>query len=227
MARSGFLLVIIAWIIISPIPSALAKGPGFAANRVAVMIPAIQILSAYGAYILFGLLQTSKVPQLKKFGVAVYCLIALLGFLFFLETYFYHGPSVNAQAMSFGWKELSANLREIDSKYDNVIISRTFSEPHIFVSFYKWWNPSDYQKESPDWLRYEKQGFLFVDQLGDYKLGKFNFRDIHYEKDLGLEKTLLVGRARDFPENVKKLKTINFPSGRPAFVIVATNGQTN
>ena len=79
-----------------------------------------------------------------------------------------------------------------DSKDKNIILSKKLSEPQIYVAFYTKWDPADYQKESQDWLEYEKIGLKFVDQLGEYKLGRFTFKDINYEVDSLLPNTLLL-----------------------------------
>ena len=49
---------ILLWLVLAPIPAALTKGSGYAANRAAVLMPAIQILSAYGLVYLQGVLKT-------------------------------------------------------------------------------------------------------------------------------------------------------------------------
>ncbi len=215
----GFIL---AWIILSPIPAALTKGPGFAANRAAVMMPAIQILSAYGGMALWQMVKNIKHlnSNLKQIGLLGYWVIGIMGFLFFLEAYFYHAPRNNAHSMSYGWRQAVEYIQSVEENYNEIIISRAFSEPHIFVAFHKKWDPSDYQKQAQHFLRYEKQGLLFVDQLGEYKLGKYTFRDIRYFDDGALENTLLVGRARDFPETIEPLETILFPDSKKAMLIV-------
>lgn len=208
------ILLIIAWILLSVVPAALTKGPGFAANRVAVMMPAIQILSAYGAFILWE--KFAKNKKLLRF----YCLFVLTGVFFFLEAYFYHGPRANGPSMSYGWRETIQHINSVGGEYESVIVSKALSEPHIFVAFYNKWDPDTYQKESKDWLRYSKQGLLFVDQLGEWHLGKYTFRDIKYDEDRYLENSLIIGRSKDFPENVVAEKKVSYPDGKPAILIV-------
>lgn len=222
------ILFVIAWILLSPIPSALTKGPGFAANRVAVMMPAIHILSAFGAVTLYGwwkrLTIRPKPYAIRKIGLLGYWIFGLLGFLFFLEAYFYHAPRSNAPSMSYGWKEAMGSIQSIEEDYDNIIISRAFSEPHIFIAFHKKWDPQDYQKQAQDWLRYEKQRLLFVDQLGEWHLGKYTFRDIKYQEDSNIPGVLLVGREKDFPRDVIVLHRVNYPDAKTAILVVESNG---
>lgn len=214
----GFILL---WILFAPIPAALTKGLGFAANRAAIMMPAIQVLSAYGGIIMFReIIKQWNSFWSKRILLSCYFAILLISLIFFLESYVYYTPRVNALSMPYGFKEAFQYLKSVDSEYKEIVISRSFSEPQIFVGFYKTWDPGDYQEQSKDWLRYKKEGFLFVDQLGKYNLGKYVFRDIHYPVDRKLTNTLIVGRVEDFPEGVETVRSIYYPGGKPAILIV-------
>lgn len=208
--------IILLWILLAPIPAALAKGPGFAANRTAIMMPAIQILSAYGGITLFNLLiKWSRMS--KRFLLSCYLVILFASLTFFLEDYRYHAPVQGAQSMLYGRRDAVEFVESIEDKYEKIVFSRSLSEPHIYVGFYKQWNPSDYQKNTPDWLRYEKEGRSFLDQLGEYRLGKYVFRGI---SKTGETEGLLVGKPEEFEPNVTTLKTIYYPNKRPAILIV-------
>lgn len=214
----GFILL---WVALAPIPAGLTKGIGLTGNRTAIMMPAIQILSAYGGVILFQKI-TRRWKNLlsKKILLFCYFVILLSSLTFFLESYIYHAPRVNAPSMAYGWQEAFKYLNTVDSEYKEIIISRSFSEPQIFIGFYKMWDPSDYQLQSKDWLRYKNQKLSFVDQLGEYHLGKYTIREIHYSEDQDLASVLLVGRPRDFPKDITALKIIYYPDGKPAILIV-------
>lgn len=214
----GFILL---WIVLAPIPAALTKGIGLTGSRTAIMMPAIQILSAYGGIILFqNITRRWKALWAKRILLSCYFVILLSSLIFFLESYIYHAPKVNAPSMSYGWQEAFKYLNAVDSEYKEIIISRSFSEPQIFIGFYKMWDPQDYQLQSKDWLRYKKEKLLFVDQLGEYYLGKYTIREIHYSEDQDLTGILLVGRPRDFPKDITTHKTIYYPDGKPAILIV-------
>lgn len=222
--RPASLLFLVVWILISPIPAALTKGPGYAANRAAVMIPALQILSAYGAVVLYQLIENILKPKWKKILLLVYIFIGFISVMSFLETYYYHGPRILASSMLYGREETISKIIPLEDNFENIIISRSLSEPHIFVAFYKKWDPQDYQKEAQKWLEYERKNLLFVDQLGEYNLGKYIFRDIHFDADSQLTKTLLVGRKNNFPLEVNSQFTVEFPNHDTAIKAV---GQKN
>lgn len=209
-------LPILVWLILAPIPAALSRGVGYHANRVAIMMPAIQIISAYGFFLFLSL-----IPKYKKMIIFLVGLIIAISFLWFLWFYFRYFPKISACAMSYGWRETIDHLNRIDDKYEKVIVSRKFSEPQAFIAFYKKWDPLDFQKESQDWLKYQKEGLKFVDQLDKYNLGKYEFRNIDWKKDKNLEGVLFIGKEGDFPSNEFLTKRIiPYPDGQPAFLIV-------
>lgn len=214
--RDPTLSIIVLWILLSPIPAALAKGPGFAANRAAIMMPAIQILSAYGGVALFNALLKWR-RMSKRFLLSCYLAILFASLIFFLEDYRYHASVQGAQSMLYGRRDAVEFVKSVEDKYQGIIFSRSLSEPQIYVAFYKQWDPSDYQRNTPDWLRYEKEGRSFLDQLGEYQLGKYVFHGIGKTEGFG---QLLVGKPEEFSQNIIALKTIYYPNGKTAILIV-------
>jgi len=211
-------LPILVWITLAPIPAALSFGVGYHANRVAVMMPAIQILSAFGLLVSFDYLK--KFFQAKLL-FSLYSFVFVLSFSFFIYDYFIHSSKILARGMGYGWREAMNDINQIEDKYSKIIVSRSFSEPQTFVAFYKKWDPWDFQKQSNDWLRYQKDGLKFVDQLGSYSLGKYEFRDIHWQQEKNLKNVVLVVKANEVPfeESINK-RIIPYPDGEPAFLIV-------
>ncbi|OGM31947.1 hypothetical protein A2803_02565 [Candidatus Woesebacteria bacterium RIFCSPHIGHO2_01_FULL_44_21] len=203
-----------AMLIIAPIPAALATGPGMAANRAAVMLPWLTIISAIGIY---AILKTFS----KKYIAVSVLLYFIVSLVFFLESYYYHSPRDNARSMSYGWRQASEYIRNVYDSYDKIVVSGNFSEPQMFAAFFMEINPGVVQAQSLDWLRYESQGLKFVDQLGEYKLDKFVFKGIDKSVDTKTPNTLIMGRPEDFigvtPDHV-----INYPDGEAAIYFVSS-----
>lgn len=206
---------IITFLLIAPFPAAFSTGPGFAANRAAVMMPWIQILSALGLVAILTVLRSKH----ALFAIFTYFAIALL---FFLEVYFFHAPKQNSRAMSYGWRQASVYIKSIEGSVDSIVVSRSFSEPQIFAAFYMQISPEVVQRQSRDWLRYETEGLKFVDQLGEYQLGKFVFRGINLGRDLLAPNVLLMGRPEDFSGIVPDY-VITYPDGKEAIYFVSTS----
>lgn len=211
------LLFILVWILLAPIPAALTKGPGYAGNRAAVMMPAIQILSAYGAVILWNIAQT-RWPRLKHKLLYGYVAILLFSLAFLMEAYIYHSPREASASMLYGRKEAISFAASVEDQYATILVNRSLSEPQIYVGFYKKWNPADYQNESRDWLRYEKENRSFVDQLGEYRLGKYVFANTH-DTLKSQKPVLLVGGVGDIPKNAKLVKEVKSPDGKTVIFV--------
>jgi len=209
------LLFVLLMILIAPIPAALSTGIGRAANRASLMMPWIQILIGFG---LFNLLKTIK-ERYFYFAIAGYYILALA---FFLNRYFYHNPIENSRSMSYGWKEASRYLELVEPTFDQIIVSNEFSEPQMFVAFYRAMNPTIVQAASVNWLAYEQEGLKFVDQLGTYGLGKYLFTGINYKANSKRPNTLLVGRPVDFPKTAVPMYVVNYPDGEPSMYFVAS-----
>ena len=213
--------LILLWIIISPMAAALAKGPGYAANRAAVMMPAIQVLSAYGLVVLYKYVKSINKLIRKNIFIVSTLLIMLVSFISFLEDYRYHAPISGAPYMQWGTKEAIDYVGDIESNYDEVLISRSLSVPQIWVAFYQKRNPAEIQEASKEWLAYEEKGLIAIDQLGEYRLGKYVFGTI----DLNVlrestQKILIVGEPEEFNWETNTLKTIVYPNGKPAYSIM-------
>ena len=198
-------------ILISPIAAAMSKGPGYAANRAALMIPFLALSSSIG---LFYILDASKKFLSAKHGSLIFILILTLSCSFFLENYLYNSQILLGRSRNYGIKELTTRLKEISEKYDQVNFSRSLSEPHIFVAFYTHYDPRQYQQASALWPRDVK----FLDQYDGYFLGKYRFGDLHLE-DKSSKRTLYVGKPQDFPPDYPEYFHIDYLDGQSAIKV--------
>lgn len=204
-----------AWLFISPIPAALSIGPGYAANRAVVVLPALVIASGLGAsYFL------NKFLKIKIFHFFVF-IAYLLFFVFFVEKYFVQMPVRGSSHMIYGAKQVFDFLSEHESFYEKIIVSKSVSEPHIFAAFYLKMNPVEYQKQSQKW-RFEEEGLMWVDQLNSYSLGKYVFKSLE-EGDFLYENALIVGTGEEIPKNANLLETVFYPDGNVAYKIIDTS----
>jgi hypothetical protein len=64
----------------------------------------------------------------------------------------------------------------------------------------------------------------WVDQLPEYYLGKYTFKDVHLEEYENKEGFLLVGRPGVFPSGAVVIKEIKYPDQNPAVIIVDPSG---
>lgn len=224
--KSLSLMFLWFWVFVSPIPASMTRGVGYHASRVAVMMPAIQVLSAYGFVRLINLAGKRMFNLIFYGGVIIF----LLSAIFFMERYYFFGPLQTSVKMNYGWREA---VRVIKDSYpiERVIVSRSFSEPQAFIMFYLLLDPKAVQAQTGDWLRYQKEGKYFVDQIGTYTMGEYTFRNFSFPEDWQRNNTVLVGTAEDFliqekeiqikkaKGEIKEEKIIEFPDGKIAIRI--------
>ena len=207
LSKSKGLTFIFFWILISPLAAALTKGPGYSGTRAATMMPAIQAFSAFGAILFFDLV--SKRLKIEK-KLLTFLFIGVFGIflMIFVEDYVYHAPVAGAGGMLYGRQEAVEYVGEVEEDYEKITFSRSLTEPQIFVAFYNKWDPAEYQEATKDWLRYEDENLPFLDQLGNYSLGKYTFSDINYSE--AEEGELLVGKKEEFPADANFVHTVSF-----------------
>src|SRR3989344_5862957 len=112
-------LLLIIWILIAPIPAALSNGPGYAANRAAVMVPAIQIVAAIGGWFLLQFIQENT----RKLALGTYLVFSVASSCLFLEKYVYHQPIEQGKQMIYGTSELVQYIKSVESTYQTIVIS--------------------------------------------------------------------------------------------------------
>jgi len=225
-ARKREALFIACWLIIAPIPAALTQGEGYAANRASAMIPAIHIALALGAFtfwqLISGFLKNQKLTKALFF---VYSFFTLLILIYFIEDYFFLSPLKAAKAMLYGNLEAAYWLKEKGREKNEIVVSTSLSEPHIFIAFANIWDPNDYQIYTKNWRKYKEQNLTFLDQLPFYNLGKYTFRRIDYSQDQKLTNSFLVGKLDEFPSSVNPVKQFGNFSEKPFVVIVEPKSQ--
>lgn len=210
----GILTVLILWLLIAPVPAALATGIGFAGNRSEGMIPVLQILGAFG---LVGWVMLLKRID-KRLIYAITCALLLLSLYNFAKIYFRVQSSKTAGGMLYGDIEVAEWLKD-NSDGKNVIVSRGLSEPQIFIAFANRWDPSEYQKATKEW-GFDKLGLVWLDQMPEYKLGNYTIKSIDWKVDVLKKNTLFVGRYEEIPPEVKQSKVFYYPDGSPDISIV-------
>lgn len=206
-------LAIVAWLLISPLPAALATGVGYSGNRGEGMLPVLQILSAFG--LIGWILVLSKI---NKRVVSTFLVISLIILTFetytFVKKYFQYPSNRVASGMLYQNLEAGEWLSENGNGKD-VIVSRSLSEPQIFIAFGSLWDPNSHQEETKNW-KLE----TWVDQIPEYHLGKYTIKSLDWKNDRTRINTLIVGRPEEFPVDVTPLKVFYFPDDAPNIFII-------
>ena len=214
--------LLIMWFLLAAVPASLAQG-AMNAHRVTTFLPLTAIISAIGASKLINLLSSKLSAQKKPIHLLFYGLLTL-GFIFFLHFYIVKLSQRPLLSLRADYEPIFRKIMEVEKNYDEVIITKEFTEPQIFVAFYGLMDPVEFQKSSPDWLRYEKHGKLYIDQLESWNLGKYLFEGIDWDKkDQIRPNALIVGQAKDFPSSVFSVYDYKDQKGNIIYRLVPTN----
>ncbi len=198
-------------ILIGFIPPALTKDI-YHVLRSILTLPWWQVVAALG---LAQLLSAKKLNKLLTFTfILLTCEIAI-----FLFSYFAWYPKAFARDWQYGHKAIAAWLQANESKYKQVYMTKAYGEPQLFLAFYNKWDPSWYQSENKKLIEYEARGYPWLDQLPEYSIGKYTFRDINWAIDNGKNEMVFIGKGDDFWLDTPHPLSISFPDGTAAFHI--------
>lgn len=191
------------------IPPALTKDI-YHVLRSILTLPWWQLLAAIGLVEL----QNQKFKYLKF----VYWLL-IIEVAIFMFSYFCWYPKAFAKDWQYGTKATVTWVTSNEDKYKQIYVTKSYGEPQLFFAFYGKWDPAMYQEENKKLLDYEILGYPWLDQLPEYSIGKYTFRDINWAKDNGQNEMLFIGRGSDFWGDTPHPFQINFPDGTTAFSV--------
>jgi 4-amino-4-deoxy-L-arabinose transferase-like glycosyltransferase len=216
----NLILILLLWLTITPLTAALASGRGYSGNRAGGMLPILQIIESFG---LIGWLLVSKKLNRKLIQVAA----LIFGVIFMFEIYSFIGSYFKTPSNLALKQELYGSLETakwLSQNYNGaaITISRSLSEPQIFVAFANKWSPSDFQKSTGTW-NFDDSKLSWVDQLPEYSLGNYTFKSIDWKKDAN---KLVVVKSDEFTGSQIPIKTFNYPDGTPNIYIIDANQKT-
>lgn len=213
--------IIFLWFFLAPIPASLASGT-MSAGRTPNFLPLVSIISAIGMVEFINWLKLKKVSE--RLISATLCLILGMSFVSFLYFYFIKLPQHPPNNLRVGYDLVFKRILEVENQYQNVVISKAFTEPQIFIGFYGKMNPTEYQSASQDWLRYEKSGKTYIDQMESWNLGKYLFEDLNWPlKDSNRKHSLIVGSATDFPKDEESILDVTNQKGQVIYRLIPVN----
>lgn len=210
------LLVVLIWILLSPIPAALTTGAGYAGNRAVVMAPSLIIITSIGALQIATYLREIYILKFLSAGVFVISVLILV------NAYVTRQPIEGGEAMLYGRKEMVNYLSSegYDPFSHNVVIDKRLSEPQMHIAFYMKLDPHEYQQWTKNWIGYKQTSAKFVDQLDEYEMENYLFTTNFLEKRERLSDYVQVGKPVEFDSDVKPNYTIRYPNGDIAIYIV-------
>lgn len=230
--KNKYRFLLISWPLLTLIPVAITNDSMPHALRTLIMLPFFLIISGLGGVIIFDWLRKQKLFNRNYFywgTISVAILVLLINFGCYLYQFYRVYPILYSRDWQYGNKIVSEYIEEHKSKYDLIVYTRAYGEPHMFLLFYSQF-PAEKYYANPSLERYETHDWVRVLRYGDYE----DPNRIFFFPDLGDEgtrygdivsqnpgkKILFIGKKGDFPDGAKVLETISFLNGREAFEIV-------
>jgi len=218
--KNKYRWILILWLLTAFIPVSLTRDSIPHALRTLNAAPVYQILTAIGFYYAFS--------YLKSFNLSTFYLILTTSLIIFLyqfikyQLYFYNQyPVLYSRDWQYGNKQVVEYIKENYSKYDLIVFTREYGEPHMFTLFYLNYPPSRFQNdknlvrfETYDWVRVLKFDKFYFPDLGDEgtKVG-----DIR--KEFAGKKILFIATPDETPQGTSLLYSVDFLNGKRAFNI--------
>ena len=213
------LKILFPWLFLAFIPVSMTNDSIPNALRTLIAVPVYQIFTAVGVY---EFIQKTKDQRLKTFVIFFSVLLFLVNFLIYINSYFIKYPVNYSRDWQYGNKQVVQYLKVNQDKYDLVVFTRHYGEPHIFTLFYLGYDPAKFQNSSNlerfetfDWVRVLRFDKYYFPDLGDEWTGYVDIVRVNPDK-----KILFIGKPGDFPEDAKVLERINFLNNDPVFEIV-------
>jgi 4-amino-4-deoxy-L-arabinose transferase-like glycosyltransferase len=203
-----------AWIVLAPIASSLTReAPHTLRNIVFLPIPMVLTTLVVNKY-------------LKSKVLLGYLAIVLLFFGSYLAKYRDYSVQYSS-SWQYGYKQIVNYVKSNYDKYDAIVITKKYGEPHEFVLFQWPWPPEKYQSD-PALNRFYQSNWYWVD--GFDKFYFVNDWDIPVEGNILTTESaikincenkdcLLITGPGNAPEGWRKLEQVNFLNGETAFEI--------
>ncbi len=186
-------LFILYLLLAAPLPAALSRDAVHAVRSIGMVIP-LSIILGYGAYRLINL---SKNVKFGKIILAVFMLVYILGFIYYLDQYWVHAPVEYSQDWQYGYKQVVQDVNKIQTNYPEIIVQQSYSQPYIFFLFYKQYDPKKYQEMSS--AVYEPNRYGDVGLVT--KLDNITFREANWSGDRGMHGKLFIYDTIHVPES--------------------------
>lgn len=211
--------LIFSWLLLSFIPVAITGDSIPHALRTLVAAPVYQFISALGLIFLYQWIKNKLPKIILIISVIIFIFIVAISIQKYLVNFYTIYPVSYSEDWQYGYKQVISYVKSNQNKYDLIVITRHYGEPHMFLLFYLNYSPLKF-RTSPNLIRFETHDWIRVLQFDKYRfpdLGDVGtqFKDIISEnKD---KKILFIGKPGDFPENTEKVFNILFLDGKPGF----------
>ena len=215
--------VMALWILLGVIPASITRDGGTHATRLILILPPLIFLISYGLVVFYKVL-AGRWKYI--FALTVFVLMSI-NFTFYQHNYWVHNPWYSERWWHSGFKETFEAMREVQDKYDKIIISNANEPPLIFFLAWNQYPPEIYQKGLQDEYI---AGFETLKHTGKYYFGQVGKEGFYALPRILDDKTLYIAVHREVgtnlimepnkvPAGLHLIKAIAYPSGEPAYYL--------
>jgi len=220
--------LILAWILLSPIPSALTADGAMHATRLILMLPPLVIISALGVNYFFKLVK--NIPKWNLL-MGVFVIAVTVNIIAYIHRYSAHYKFESARHWHHGYQEITSKLVSHLDSANRVFINNTYEPSLLKIAFFSKYPPKKFQQDFITDIPEEN----IVKGLDGFKLGeKFYFGKARSLDDLfkllepGDIYLVVQGQevpgdwdwSKEPPENLKILNHTKDVFGKPLFYLV-------
>ena len=217
LRKSGIEKLMVAWFFLGFLPSAITRDAPHVLRSL-LILPSPMILIALGLReTLVGIGQKSRFKG--KLILVILSLAVLVSFARWWQDYGQIYPKAYSWAWQYGYSQVALFIKENYQKYDRIYFTKRYGEPHEFLLFYLKWDPKEYQNPKNKVWDYHANWY-WVNSFDKFVF--VNDWEVKYQVEcqIASRRCLLVTSPDNFPKGWRKIQTINFLDGKPAFEIL-------
>lgn len=213
--------LILLWLLLAPIPAAITQDAS-AVIRATTMLPIPEILVAIGFYEFI-----KKVQKYETLLVVIFVVASLFSLERYMNIY------IKSYRMNYSWSWQYGYEQVVDyahinyERYDQIIVSKVYGEPHEYFLFFLKYDPAKYMND-PNLIRFYQSNWYWVDHfdkfwfVNDWQIPKNGSKFITESKhniNCGNERCLLITSPNNAPKGWNKINDVKFLDGKTAFEI--------
>ena len=169
------------------------------------ILPAFQLIGAYGLYSFFQVFKYRRVLTLVVFGALIVQMV------FFLHIYFFHWPRIYAGDWQYGYKQAVEAIKPLYNDADYIVVSKSLGRPYIYFLLYLQYDPQKFQQSAA----VDRDRFYFIDVRA---FDKFKFVEGPDDADVSGRVIYVMPKGRT-PPSARPLGTIVGPNNAEIFEI--------
>ncbi|MDP3918070.1 MAG: glycosyltransferase family 39 protein, partial [Candidatus Woesebacteria bacterium] len=123
------LRILLPWLLLAFVPVSMTNDSIPNALRTLIAVPVYQIFTAVGIY------EFIKLKKHTKIILALSTILFIINFGIYLNNYFVKYPILYSRDWQYGNKQVVDYIKNNQDKYDLIVYTRSYGEPHIFTLF--------------------------------------------------------------------------------------------